>query len=51
MLTPTQQVKFRILEMEIEQRVREAMARVRAERRDGAGRRGDGPPKEPPVPH
>ncbi len=51
-LTPSQQVKFRILETEIEQRVREAMARVRAQRRDGAGhRRGDGPPKESPAPH
>jgi hypothetical protein len=45
-------VKLRILETEIEQRVREAMARVRAERRDGAGhRRGEAPPKESPAPH
>ena len=51
MLTPAQQVKYRILEAEIEHRLRQAMARVRAQRRDGAGhRRGDGPAKEPPAP-
>lgn len=50
-LTPAQQVRYRILEAEIEQRLRELMVRVRAERRDGPGRhRGDGPPKEPPAP-
>lgn len=50
-LTPPQQVKYRILEAEIEHRLRELMARVRGERRDGPGRRrGDGPPTEPPTP-
>ena len=38
-LTPVQQVKFRILEAEVEQRIRELMARVRAQRRgQGAAR-------------
>jgi hypothetical protein len=51
-LTPAQQVKYRILEAEIEHRVRELMARVRDQRRAGPGRRrGDGPPKEPPTPN
>lgn len=50
-LTPAQQVNYRILETEIEHRLRELMARVRAQRRDGPGRRrGDGPLRESPTP-
>lgn len=50
-LTPAQQVSYRILETEIEHRLRELMARVRAQRRDGPGRRrGDGPLRESPTP-
>jgi hypothetical protein len=48
-LTPAQQLKYRILEGDIERRLRDAMARVRAQRRNGAGRmRGDDPSREPP---
>ena len=50
-LTPTQQVKYRIFETEIEHRLRQVMARVREERREGQGRRrGDSPREEPPPP-
>ncbi len=38
LLTPTQQVKYRIFEAEVEQRLRRAMGRVRAERRGDQGR-------------
>jgi hypothetical protein len=48
-LTPAQQVKYRILEAGIEHRLREAMARMRAQRGDAAGRRrGEGPKESPP---
>jgi hypothetical protein len=50
LLTPVQQVKYRVLESQIEHRVRELMARVRAQRRDAARQRGDAPPKESPAP-
>ena len=36
-LTPTQQVKYRIFEAEVEHRIRQAMARMRAQRREGGG--------------
>lgn len=50
-LTPAQQVKYRIFEGEVEHRVRELMARVRAERRENGGRRrGDRPRLESPPP-
>ena len=50
-LTPPQQVKYRLLEAEIDHRLRELMARVRGERRDGPGRRGgENAPKDPPSP-
>lgn len=50
-LTPAQQLKYRILETEIEHRLRALMARVRAQRRDGPGRHGgDGPLPESPAP-
>lgn len=50
-LTPSQQLKYRILESEIEQRLRKLMAEVRAQRREGGGRRrGDLPRMEPPAP-
>lgn len=50
-LTPAQQLKYRILETEIEHRLRELMARVRAQRRDRPGPRGgDDPPRESPEP-
>jgi membrane-bound lytic murein transglycosylase len=48
-LSPVQQVKYRILEGEIEHRLREVMARVRAQRMDGPGRDDDAA-KEPPPP-
>jgi hypothetical protein len=38
LLTPVQQVQFRILDAEIEHRLRQVMARVRGERYGGAGR-------------
>ena len=48
-LTPTQQVKYRLFEAEVEHRIRQAMMRMRSERRDGGGRfRPDGPPDNPP---
>ena len=51
-LSPAQQVKYRILEAQLEHRLRELMARVRAQRREGAGGdRGDGPRRESPAPH
>jgi hypothetical protein len=52
-LTPTQQVKYRIFEAEVEHRVRQAMARMRAQRREGGGGRpGRGaPPDEDPEPY
>lgn len=48
-LTPVQQAQFRILEAEVEHRLRQVMARVRAERRDGPGRprREDDPRRSP----
>ena len=51
-LTPVQQLKYRIFEGEIEHRLRELMARVRSQRRDGLRRRrGDGRPDgESPAP-
>lgn len=50
-LTPVQQVKYRIFEGEIEHKLRELMARLRAQRRDGAGRRrGDRPAGVSPAP-
>jgi hypothetical protein len=49
-LTPVQQVKYRILETEIEHRLRELTARVRAQRRDGARRRGNAPRQGSPEP-
>ena len=48
-LTPVQQVKYRTFETDIEQRLRELMARVRAQRRDGKGRR-RAPRGESPAP-
>jgi len=50
LLTPVQQVQFRILEAEIEHRLRQVMARIRGERRDRSGgpRREDSP--RPPEP-
>lgn len=50
-LTPSQQVRYRIFEAEIEHRLRELMARVRAQRRGNAGgrRRGPGPRGESPA--
>jgi hypothetical protein len=51
-LAPAQQVKYRILEAQIENRLRDLMARLRAQRGDGPRpRRDDGPPKESPAPH
>jgi hypothetical protein len=49
LLTPVQQAQFRILEAEIEHRLRQVMARVRGDRRGGAGRphRGAGPRPSP----
>lgn len=50
-LTPVQQAQFRILEAEIEHRLRQVMARVRGERRDGPGRpRRKDAPRPPPDP-
>ena len=50
-LTPVQQVKYRIFEGEIEHKLRELMAQLRAERREGSGRRrGDRPRRESPAP-
>lgn len=50
-LDPGQQMRYRILEGQIESRLRELMARVRAQRRDASGReRRDGPRKESPAP-
>jgi hypothetical protein len=44
-------VRYRIFEMQIENRLRELMARVRG-RRDGQGRKnGDGPREASPAPH
>jgi hypothetical protein len=48
-LTPAQQLRYRIMESEIEHRLRQLMARVRAQRRDGR-RRGEGPQGQPPAP-
>jgi hypothetical protein len=45
-LTPVQQVQFRIFEAEIEHRMRQVMARIRGERRDGPGR-----PQREDIPH
>jgi Spy/CpxP family protein refolding chaperone len=42
-LTPIQQAKFRVLELEVERRIRELMARIRAERRS----RGRSPRPDP----
>jgi membrane-bound lytic murein transglycosylase len=51
-LTPAQQLKYRILETEIEHRLRELMARVRAQRGEEPDRRrGEGTPHESPAPH
>lgn len=48
-LTPTQQVRYRLFEAEIEHRIRQAMARMRAQRREGGGGRfRDAPPDEDP---
>jgi hypothetical protein len=44
-LTPLQQAKFRVLEIEVERRIREIMARIRAERRSGRSSRPD--PQDP----
>jgi hypothetical protein len=50
-LTPTQQVKYRIFEAEVEHRLRQAMARVRAQRREGMGRpRRETPRRDEPPP-
>jgi len=50
-LTPVQQVQFRILEAEIEHRMRRVMARVRGERRDAPGRpHREDAPRPPPDP-
>jgi hypothetical protein len=46
-LSPLQQAKFRVLEIEVERKIRELMGRVRAERRGGRGRR---PGAQPPPP-
>ena len=47
-LTPVQQVQFRILEAEIEHRLRRAMARVRGDRRERpGGMRRDASPRPP----
>ncbi len=45
-LTPVQQLKYRIFETEVEQRLRELMARVRAQRREGVRRRRGGDARE-----
>ena len=44
-LTPLQQAKFRVLEVEVERRIRDLMARIRAERR-GRTRSGGSQPHE-----
>lgn len=50
-LTPVQQAQFRVLEAEVEHRMRQVMARVRGERRDGQGRpRREGAPRPSPDP-
>jgi len=51
-LTPVQQAQYRVLESEVEHRMRRVMGRVRAERRDGQGRpqRPDAPRPSPDVP-
>ena len=51
-LSPAQQMKYRILEAQLEHRLRELMARVRAQRRQGpGGERGGGSRPESPAPH
>lgn len=47
-LTPTQQVKYRLFEAEVEHRIRQAMARMRAQRREGGGGRLREAPDEAP---
>jgi Spy/CpxP family protein refolding chaperone len=42
-LTPVQQAKYRLLEAEVERRVRHAMARARGSRRPPRARQPDGP--------
>jgi hypothetical protein len=46
-LSPVQQAKFRVLEVEVERRIRELMARIRAERRGGRARPGSPEPDQP----
>jgi len=46
-LSPIQQAKFRVLEMEVEHKIRELMAQVRAPRRGGPGRRREEPSPAP----
>lgn len=51
LLTPIQQAQFRVLEAEIEHRLRQVMARVRGERRGAPGRpRREGAPRPSPDP-
>lgn len=50
-LDPVQRVRYRIFEMQIENRLRELMARVREQRREGQGRKnGDRPREASPSP-
>ena len=51
-LTPVQQAQYRVLESEVEHRMRQVMGRVRAERGDGQGRpqRPDAPRPSPDAP-
>jgi hypothetical protein len=46
-LSPVQQAKLRVLEVEVERRIRELMARIRSERRGGRPRPGTPPQDEP----
>jgi hypothetical protein len=49
-LTPAQQVRYRVLEAQVEHRLRELMARVRDQRRGGPGRRRGDRARESPAP-
>jgi hypothetical protein len=48
-LSPVQQAKLRVLEVEVERRIRELMARIRSERRGGRARPG-APQQDEPRP-
>ena len=49
-LSPVQQAKFRVLEAEVEHKIRELMAQIRAQRREGAGGPRRGPRGSRPQP-